>query len=60
MNDKYIVVTKVEDRELAKTLGTTDIFTIREFSKIDHAYKFWLSNMNSYIARKVNAEVRET
>jgi hypothetical protein len=59
MNDAYIVVTKVESSTVSGELKTLDIFTIREFSKIDHAYKFWLENPGSYMARKVNAEVVE-
>lgn len=59
MNDKYIVVTKVNNPKVSKILKTLDIYTIREFIKIDHAYKYWLENTGSYMAKKINGGVVE-
>lgn len=60
MQERYLVVTKIENKKVFMLLRTTNIYTIREFSNIASAYNYWLENREtSFMAKKIEGKVHE-
>jgi hypothetical protein len=58
MDCKYLVITRVMNKKACLILKTLDVFSVKEFTNIASAYKYWLLNQDtSYIAQKINGKV---
>lgn len=58
MKFEYLVITRVMNKKASLILKTVDIYSVKEFTNVASAYKYWLLNQDtSYMAKKIDGKV---